>query len=159
MALNPTSDPSSELPSGSDPAKPTSFIIPGSADAHAFVTPEIALKFRAFLDGFERANNVWHQQYKGLKCIDRPAFSTAGKEAIVAVNSHKVLKLPTIPIFQYDVSHSPGHLPRLSLMHLVQVTIGNGAESRGLVKAVWHSKTVQTKFPPGVLFDGNKLAW
>ena len=159
MASNPTSNPASELPSTSDPTKPTSFVIPGSGEVHNFVTTEIVEKFKAFLDAFDRANNVWHQQYKGLKCIDRPAFSTAGKEAIVAVNSHKVLKLPTIPIYQYDVSHSPGYLPRLSLIHLFQVTIGGGSENRGLVNAVWRSKTVQSKFPPGVLFDGNKLAW
>ena len=84
---------------------PEPFIIPNSADAHAFMTPEIASKFRTFLDAFEKANNVWYQRYKGLKCIDRPAFSTAGKEAVVAVNSHKVLKLPSNPVYQYDVSH------------------------------------------------------
>ena len=41
----------------------------------------------------------------------------------------------------------------------LQVTIGNGVEKRGVIQAVWHSKTLQGKFPPGVLFDGNKLAW
>ena len=82
-----------------------SFIVPGSADAAAFVTPDMAGKFKTFLDAFYKANNVWYQRYKGLKCIDRPAFSTAGKEAVVAVNSHKVLKLPSAPVYQYDVSH------------------------------------------------------
>lgn len=98
---NPPSNPNST----SDPTKTssTSFIIPGSADAHAFVTKDIAEKYKTFLDAFDRANNVWYQQYQGLKCIDRPGFSTAGKEAVVAINSHKVLKLPTIPIYQYDV--------------------------------------------------------
>ena len=81
------------------------YILPGSADAAAFVTPEIAQKFKAFIDAFDKANNKWYQAYKGLKCIDRPAFSTAGKEAVVAVNSHKVLKLPSAPVYQYDVSH------------------------------------------------------
>ena len=90
----------------SDPDKqPTSFMIPGSEDAAKFVTPEIAFKFRTFLDAYEKANNEWYKAYKGLKCIDRPAFSTAGKEAVVAVNSHKVLKLPSAPVYQYDVSH------------------------------------------------------
>ena len=42
---------------------------------------------------------------------------------------------------------------------VLQVTIGNGAEKRGVINAVWNSKGVQSKFPPGVLFDGNKLAW
>ena len=32
-------------------------------------------------------------------------------------------------------------------------------EKRGVIQAVWNSKTVQGKFPPGILFDGNKLAW
>ena len=62
-------------------------------------------KFKAFLDAFERANNIWYKNYEGLKCIDRPGFSTAGKEASVAINSHKVLKFPTLPVYQYDVSY------------------------------------------------------
>ena len=37
--------------------------------------------------------------------MNRPAFGTAGKEAVVTVNSHKVVKLPTALVFQYDVSH------------------------------------------------------
>ena len=85
----------------------TSFIIPGSADAHMFVTshPDLAEKFKAFLDAFYLANNHWHKAYTGIKCIDRVGFSTAGKEAIVSINSHKVLKFPTQPVYQYDVSH------------------------------------------------------
>lgn len=129
---NQTSIPPSELPSTSDPTKSSSasFVIPGSGDAHKFVTTEIVEKFKAFLDAFDRANNAWYQHYKGYKCIDRPAFSTAGKEAVVAINSHKVLKLPTIPIYQYDVSHSPGYLLRLSLMHFRSLL---GLEMRSVV--------------------------
>ena len=117
--LNPTSSPvqpkPNTNPSSSKPKGPAefldpktgliTFILPGSADAAAFVTPEIAEKFKTFLDAFDKANNVWYQRYKGLKCIDRPAFSTAGKEAVVAINSHKVVKLPSAPVYQYDVSH------------------------------------------------------
>ena len=96
----------SSRPISSDPLENLpAYILPGSADAAAFVTPEIAQKFKAFIDAFDKANNIWYQTYKGLKCIDRPAFSTAGKEAVVAVNSHKVLKLPSAPVYQYDVSH------------------------------------------------------
>ena len=113
---NPTPNPTQSTPDSKPNSKPnssslpktetiSSFIIPGSADAAAFVTPEIVDKFKAFLDAFDKANNSWYQAYKGLRCIDRPAFSTAGKEAVVAVNSHKVVKLPTAPVFQYDVSH------------------------------------------------------
>lgn len=85
----------------------TSFIIPGSAEGARFfeLNPDARKeKFKAFLDAFERANNFWVKAYEGLKCIDRPGFSTAGKEAAVAINSHKVLKFPTVPVYQYDVS-------------------------------------------------------
>ena len=104
---NPAQPNSNSNPNSSDPKTSTlsSFIIPGSADAHAFVTEDIAEKFKAFLDAYHKNINVWYQAYRGLKCIDRPAFSTAGKEVVVAVNSHKVVKLPSAPVFQYDVSH------------------------------------------------------
>ena len=109
MASNIPTPPTTSAPaSNSDPTKTSSssFIIPGSADAAKFVTSDMPEKFKAFLDAFERANNIWFQQYSGIKCIDRPAFSTAGKEAVVAVNSHKVLAFPTVPIYQYDVSQA-----------------------------------------------------
>ena len=85
----------------------TSFMIPGSADAHVFMSqnPEVALKFKSFLEGFYLADNAWHQAYEGIKTIPRPGFNTVGKEAIVAINSHKVLKFPTQTIYQYDVSY------------------------------------------------------
>ena len=93
----------------SDPthSSSTSFIIPGSAEGALFFAsnPDARKeKFKAFLDAFERANNVWVQEYTGLQCINRAGFSTAGKEAAVAINSHRVLAFPTHPIFQYDVS-------------------------------------------------------
>ena len=47
------------------------------------------------------------------------------------------------------------------MLNLSQVTIGSGAEKRGLIKKVWASKTVQQELGADNmwLYDGNKLAW
>ena len=47
-------------------------------------------------------------------------------------------------------------------MGLAKVVIGSGAEAKGLNRAVWASKTVTdetTRYRPGLIFDGNRLAW
>ena len=36
--------------------------------------------------------------------MPRPGFSTAGKGAQVAINSHRVVEFPTKTVYQYDVS-------------------------------------------------------
>lgn len=41
----------------------------------------------------------------------------------------------------------------------LQVVVGNGIEKRIVIKKAWESKAVQGKFPAGIIFDGNKLAW
>lgn len=41
-----------------------------------------------------------------------------------------------------------------------QVLIGKGdAEKRATLRAVWQSKTLQSKLGEGWLFDGNRLGW
>ena len=94
------------------------------------------------MNDFERANNVWHQQYKNLKCIDRSVFNTIEKKIIVAVNSHKMFELSIISIFQYDVNHNSKYLSSVLLMRLIQIIIENEIENRDLIKIVWQSKTI-----------------
>ncbi|KAE8440738.1 hypothetical protein EG329_006633 [Mollisiaceae sp. DMI_Dod_QoI] len=75
---------------------------------------------------------------------NRPTLSTAGKQITVRVNQFKVLQWPQRDVYQYDI------------------LIGNGAEKRGKIMAVWKSKTVQAKlasFNVPWLWDGNKIAW
>ncbi|CZS95190.1 related to argonaute like post-transcriptional gene silencing protein QDE-2 [Rhynchosporium agropyri] len=74
-------------------------------------------------------------------------FNTTGKAVTIKVNQFKITDWYHGDIQQYDIN------------------IGNGAEKRGKIMAVWKSKAVQEKlrasFPPGAqyLWDGNKLAW
>ena len=47
-------------------------------------------------------------------------------------------------------------------MGLAKIVIGSGAEAKGLNRAVWASKTVKDEtapYQPGLIFDGNRLAW
>ncbi|KAL9044993.1 MAG: hypothetical protein Q9214_001909 [Letrouitia sp. 1 TL-2023] len=73
----------------------------------------------------------------------RPGFGKAGNQVQMSINSHNITKPPMQTVYQYDV------------------TVGNGAEKRGLILAVWKSKKVQEALPDatGWIFDGNKLAW
>ncbi|RKF74147.1 Protein argonaute [Golovinomyces cichoracearum] len=76
----------------------------------------------------------------------RPGYNTTGKAITLRVNQFKVLKWPQKDIFQYDIN------------------IGNGAEKRGKIKAIWNSKILQTRIKQvtqntPVLWDGNKIAW
>lgn len=75
------------------------------------------------------------------KLPERPAkLNQTGRPINIKLNSYAVNKLPTRPIYQYDV------------------LIPTARESRGLIKKVWLSSQVQSKLK-GWLFDGNKLAW
>ncbi|RKF63291.1 Protein argonaute [Erysiphe neolycopersici] len=76
----------------------------------------------------------------------RHGFNSTGKEIIIRVNQFKVMQWPQKDIYQYDVN------------------IGNGAEKRGKLKAIWQSKTLQTSLRQAckgspILWDGNKIAW
>ena len=121
--MAPSSTTSEPTAAKSDPhthSSSTSFIIPGSTEGALYfeANPDARKeKFKAFLDAFERANNFWFKEYSGLQCINRAGFSTAGKEALVAINSHRVLKFPTAPIYQYDVS-VPNHRRSAGLLTL-----------------------------------------
>ncbi|KAH7370050.1 Piwi domain-containing protein [Rhexocercosporidium sp. MPI-PUGE-AT-0058] len=74
-------------------------------------------------------------------------YNSTGRAVNIQVNQFKVIDWIKGDIQQYDIN------------------IGNGAEKRGKVMAVWKSKAVQERlrsvFPPGAkwLWDGNKLAW
>ncbi|KAG4436130.1 hypothetical protein IFR05_008373, partial [Cadophora sp. M221] len=74
-------------------------------------------------------------------------YNTTGRAVNIQVNQFKVTDWIKGDIQQYDIN------------------IGNGAEKRGKIMAVWKSKAVQERlrsvFPPGSkwLWDGNKLAW
>lgn len=57
------------------------------------------------------------------------------------MNSYEVTKLPSLTIYQYDV------------------TIGNGAEKRIVQQKVWQSQERRNAVGSDIIFDGNKLAW
>ncbi|KAF2144567.1 uncharacterized protein K452DRAFT_266507 [Aplosporella prunicola CBS 121167] len=72
----------------------------------------------------------------------RPAkLNTQGREVVIGLNTFNVVAIPSKPIYQYDV------------------IIGSGSEKRGLIKAVWNSKTLQNQLGQNWIFDGNKIAW
>ncbi|KAH8777302.1 eukaryotic translation initiation factor-like protein 2C 2 [Hyaloscypha finlandica] len=76
----------------------------------------------------------------------RPGINTTGKAIQIRVNQFKVTKWPERDIYQYDIN------------------VGNGAEKRGKIMAVWMSRAVQERLKqvsPGnsILWDGNKLLW
>ncbi|KAK6007346.1 hypothetical protein QM012_006354 [Aureobasidium pullulans] len=71
----------------------------------------------------------------------RQPASKLGREVNIQLNAFPVTRLPTKPIYQY------------------QVQIGTGAEKRGLIKAVWNSQTTREKLGSDWIFDGNVLAW
>ncbi|KAH7395607.1 eukaryotic translation initiation factor-like protein 2C 2 [Cadophora sp. MPI-SDFR-AT-0126] len=77
----------------------------------------------------------------------RNGYNTTGRAVNIQVNQYKVLDWIKGDVHQYDIN------------------IGNGAEKRGKIMAVWKSRAVQERlrqaFPPGalILWDGNKLAW
>ncbi|CAD6579499.1 MAG: hypothetical protein ASARMPRED_009159 [Alectoria sarmentosa] len=76
--------------------------------------------------------------------MSRKAFSKAGKPAAIQINSHIVEQWPTIDVSQYDI------------------VIGNGAEKRGLIAAVWASKKAKSevlRYGNGFIFDGNRIGW
>ncbi len=93
----------------------------------------------------------------------RPGTNTTGKAITIRINQFKVNAWPSKDIHQYDASYHP----QVSLLkwyaYTWQINIGNGAEKKGKIIAVWKSRTVQNKLHAAVngpwLWDGNKLAW
>ncbi|KAK3109735.1 Protein argonaute, partial [Teratosphaeriaceae sp. CCFEE 6253] len=71
----------------------------------------------------------------------RPAPSNLGQAIKVGLNTFRVKKVPSNPVYQCDVM------------------IGSGTEKRGLMKKVWESKAVRKTLGQGWIYDGNKLAW
>jgi N-terminal domain of argonaute len=57
------------------------------------------------------------------------------------LNSFAVAKLPSTPIYQYDVQ------------------IGNGAEKRAVILKAWATKVRKQATGEFFIFDGNKLGW
>ena len=79
--------------------------------------------------------------YQASSMPMRPAPSTLGAPTKIGLNSFRVKKVPTDPVYQFDVM------------------IGNGMEKRGLIDKVWKSQAVQAQLGKGYIYDGNKLAW
>ena len=71
----------------------------------------------------------------------RPAPSKAGQPIKMGLNTFDTEIKNNITVYQYDV------------------LIGNGVETRGLIRNVWKSKAVEKALGGGFIFDGNKLAW
>jgi eukaryotic translation initiation factor 2C len=93
----------------------------------------------------------------------RPGVNSQGKAVQIRVNQFKVNQWPTQDIYQYDVSTTITFICRKPELTSAQIMIGNGAEKRGKIMAVWKSRTVQSKLSSLIqgpwLWDGNKLAW
>ncbi|GAB7361269.1 hypothetical protein MBLNU230_g1329t1 [Neophaeotheca triangularis] len=86
---------------------------------------------------------AWAKQ-RGVDTAAMPkrlAVSKLGSEKKIGLNSFPVTKFPSKPVYQYEV------------------LVGNGAEKKGLIKAVWQSKAVRKAVGEQVIFDGNRLAW
>ncbi len=93
--------------------------------------------------------------------MSRKAFSKAGKQAVIQLNSHVVEQWPTIDVSQYDVSllWSPTFS---SVTGQPKVVVGSGDEKRGLIAAVWGSKKVKSeiaRYGAGFIFDMNRIGW
>ncbi|KAL8716741.1 MAG: hypothetical protein Q9225_005958 [Loekoesia sp. 1 TL-2023] len=76
--------------------------------------------------------------------MHRPGYGKVGDKIRVRLNSHYIEGTPDKIYYQYDVQ------------------VGNGAEKRGLIKAVWESNQLNNAIPgtrSDWIFDGNKLAW
>jgi eukaryotic translation initiation factor 2C len=67
--------------------------------------------------------------------------SRAGQAIKMGLNTFDTEIKSNITVYQYDV------------------LIGNGVETRGLIRNVWESKAVKKSLGSGFIFDGNKLAW
>ncbi|KAF2220007.1 Piwi domain-containing protein [Elsinoe ampelina] len=87
---------------------------------------------------------MWnHVNAEPVAIQKRPAPIKLGREVQVKLNTWDVSKLPTAPIYQYDV------------------LVGKGDENRGLIRKVLSSKALLQGLPNGHrwIFDSNKLAW
>lgn len=90
----------------------------------------------------------------------RPATNTVGKPIQLRVNQYKVTSWPEKDIYQYDVSYVTSFACISN--NEVQILIGNGAEKKGKIMAIWKSKAVQSKLQAVSrywLWDGNRIAW
>ncbi|OQO01680.1 hypothetical protein B0A48_12717 [Cryoendolithus antarcticus] len=80
--------------------------------------------------------------YEPRDVVLKPAKpSTLGQATKIGLNTFNVVEFPKVAVHQYEV------------------LIGSGTEKRGLVRAIWESKTVQDALGKGFIFDGNRLAW
>lgn len=102
-------------------------------------------------------NNPYRLQMP-TSLMPRAKFNASGKAAIINVNSHRILAYPKNTIYQYDVS-TFSTFSRSHTLTRLQISIGTGAEKRGLIKGVWESKSVKSVIGPGFIFDGNKIGW
>jgi eukaryotic translation initiation factor 2C len=71
----------------------------------------------------------------------RPGYNSSGKAIQLSVNAVPVTQFPRANVYQYDV------------------IIGSGAEKRIVQQKVWQSKARREKTGPGMIYDGNRLAW
>ncbi|KAL8832946.1 MAG: hypothetical protein Q9170_004627 [Blastenia crenularia] len=90
------------------------------------------------------AFNYFSDDTMPRELMKRPGFGKIGNSVKIRLNSHYIQGTPDKIYYQYDVQ------------------IGNGAEKRGLIKAVWDSNQLNQAIPGNRndwIFDGNKLAW
>lgn len=71
----------------------------------------------------------------------RPEFNNTGKAIKLSLNAYQATADANKNIYQYDI------------------IIGNGAETRAVMRKVWESKTRKEATGDQIIFDGNKLAW
>lgn len=109
---------------------------------------------------YDHDTDSWKNNFP-VELPNRPGFNT-GKAIQVRINQFKVTKWPENDIYQYDVSYPTPKWTWTSWADISKINIGNGAEKKGKIMAVWYSKAVQNKlrqYPSPFLWDGNKIAW
>jgi eukaryotic translation initiation factor 2C len=94
----------------------------------------------------------------------RPGVNSTGKAIQIRVNQYKVNRWPDRDVYQYDVSLNVTFFSNHFKLTIPQINIGNGAEKKGKIMAVWMSQAVQNRLrqiSPGasLLWDRNKLLW
>ena len=132
------SRPGSPRPSGSRPSSPR----PGSPSSGQRDpnTSKPAVTEIRNMDLPAAAYSVVRGQQDRKLALRGPP-SKAGQPIKMGLNTFDTEISTSITVYQYDVH------------------IGNGVETRGLIRNVWESKTVKRALGNDIIFDGNKLAW
>jgi len=67
-------------------------------------TPIMRTREKNIRDG-DPTNLVYKGEFGMLPALRRPGYNTTGKEIEILVNAYPILKWPTKPVYQYEVSY------------------------------------------------------